>query len=107
MLLVPRGSRVPRRGFAQFFATSCSTWRDADLIDAITVAIAPAIAPHRAKRPRRAARNYGNHRRAGAGTVAAIPRTMASTEAKAGFGLAWLLGIPLPILAIVYLISRC
>jgi hypothetical protein len=32
---------------------------------------------------------------------------MASTEAKAGFGLAWLLGIPLPILLIVYLITRC
>jgi hypothetical protein len=32
---------------------------------------------------------------------------MASTEAKAGFGIAWLLGIPLPILAIVYLVSRC
>jgi len=32
---------------------------------------------------------------------------MTSTEAKAGFGLAWLLGIPLPILAVVYLISRC
>jgi hypothetical protein len=32
---------------------------------------------------------------------------MASTETKAGFGLAWLLGIPLPILAIIYFISRC
>jgi hypothetical protein len=32
---------------------------------------------------------------------------MASTGTKAGFGIAWLLGIPLPILAIVYLISRC
>jgi hypothetical protein len=37
----------------------------------------------------------------------AIHATMASTEAKAGFGLAWLLGIPLPILLIVYLITRC
>jgi len=32
---------------------------------------------------------------------------MTSTEGKAGFGIAWLLGVPLPILAIVYLISRC
>lgn len=26
---------------------------------------------------------------------------------KAGYALAWLLGVPLPILLIVYLISRC
>ena len=26
---------------------------------------------------------------------------------KAGYALAWLLGIPLPILLVVYLISRC
>lgn len=26
---------------------------------------------------------------------------------KAGYAIAWLLGIPLPILLIVYLISRC
>jgi hypothetical protein len=32
---------------------------------------------------------------------------MTSTEGKAGFGIAWLLGIPLPILFIVYLVSRC
>ena len=41
------------------------------------------------------------------GIVTAIVEIMASTEAKAGFGIAWLLGIPLPILAIVYLITRC
>jgi Ku protein len=41
------------------------------------------------------------------GTMPAPCRDMASTEAKAGFGIAWLLGIPLPILVIVYLISRC
>jgi hypothetical protein len=32
---------------------------------------------------------------------------MTSTGGKAGFGLAWLLGIPLPILAVVYMVSRC
>jgi hypothetical protein len=32
---------------------------------------------------------------------------MTSTGTKGGFALAWLLGIPLPILAIIYLISRC
>lgn len=26
---------------------------------------------------------------------------------KAGYALAWLLGVPLPILLVVYLISRC
>ncbi len=26
---------------------------------------------------------------------------------KAGYAIAWLLGIPLPILAIVYLVTRC
>ena len=26
---------------------------------------------------------------------------------KAGYALAWLLGVPLPILLIIYLISRC
>jgi hypothetical protein len=26
---------------------------------------------------------------------------------KAGYALAWLIGIPLPILLIVYLVSRC
>ncbi len=43
----------------------------------------------------------------GLGMLAALAPVMASTEAKAGFGIAWLLGIPLPILVIVYLISRC
>jgi hypothetical protein len=28
-------------------------------------------------------------------------------EGKAGYALAWLLGIPLPVLLVVYLISRC
>jgi len=32
---------------------------------------------------------------------------MTSTGAKAGFSLAWLLGIPLPILLVIYLITRC
>jgi hypothetical protein len=26
---------------------------------------------------------------------------------KAGYALAWLLGVPIPILVIVYLVSRC
>jgi len=44
----------------------------------------------------------------GAGTPSANHRfIMTSTEGKAGFGIAWLLGIPLPILLIVYLVSRC
>jgi len=30
-----------------------------------------------------------------------------SQSGKVGYALAWLLGIPLPILLIVYLISRC
>jgi hypothetical protein len=41
------------------------------------------------------------------GTHAAISTDMASTGTKSGFALAWLLGIPLPILLVVYLISRC
>jgi hypothetical protein len=41
------------------------------------------------------------------GTPTANTSVMTSTEGKAGFGLAWLIGIPLPILAIVYLITRC
>jgi hypothetical protein len=41
------------------------------------------------------------------GMSAAQASDMTSTSGKAGFGIAWLLGIPLPILAIVYLISRC
>jgi hypothetical protein len=41
------------------------------------------------------------------GTRSASRLDMASTEAKAGFSLLWLLGIPLPILLIVYLITRC
>jgi len=32
---------------------------------------------------------------------------MTTTKGKAGFGIAWLLGIPLPVLLIVYLITRC
>lgn len=28
-------------------------------------------------------------------------------EGKAGYALAWLLGVPIPVLLIVYLISRC
>jgi hypothetical protein len=28
-------------------------------------------------------------------------------QGKAGYALAWLLGVPLPILLVVYLISRC
>ena len=45
--------------------------------------------------------------RSRAGTLAAMPDSMTSTGGKAGFGIAWLLGIPLPILLVVYLISRC
>ncbi len=41
------------------------------------------------------------------GTVAAGATTMTSTGTKGGFALAWLLGIPLPILLVIYLISRC
>lgn len=35
------------------------------------------------------------------------PANMASTGTKSGFALAWILGIPLPILLVIYLISRC
>ncbi len=42
-----------------------------------------------------------------AGTPTAIPEIMTSTGGKAGFGIAWLLGIPLPILLVVSLITRC
>jgi hypothetical protein len=38
------------------------------------------------------------------GTRHALSRIMAN---KAGYAFAWLLGIPLPILLIVYLVSRC
>jgi hypothetical protein len=41
------------------------------------------------------------------GMRAAISTDMASTGSKTGFALAWILGIPLPILLVVYLISRC
>jgi hypothetical protein len=34
-------------------------------------------------------------------------QNMASTGSKTGFALAWILGIPLPILLVIYLISRC
>lgn len=43
----------------------------------------------------------------GDGMSGALRGRMTSTEGKAGFGIAWLLGVPLPILLIVYLISRC
>jgi hypothetical protein len=37
-----------------------------------------------------------------------MPRAIRSCMAnKAGYAFAWLLGIPLPILLIVYLVSRC
>jgi hypothetical protein len=41
------------------------------------------------------------------GMRAAISTDMASTGTKSGFALAWILGIPLPILLVIYLISRC
>ena len=53
----------------------------------------------RARRARSAPRGHG--------TRAAAGCCMTSTGGKAGFGIAWLLGIPLPILAIVYLFTRC
>jgi len=33
--------------------------------------------------------------------------TKQQESGKAGYALAWLLGVPLPILLIVYLVSRC
>jgi hypothetical protein len=39
-----------------------------------------------------------------AGTRHALRAHMAN---KAGYAVAWLLGIPLPILLVVYLVSRC
>ncbi|HEX3762794.1 MAG TPA: hypothetical protein VHW23_29060 [Kofleriaceae bacterium] len=41
------------------------------------------------------------------GMRAATSTIMASTGTKTGFALAWIIGIPLPILLVIYLISRC
>lgn len=41
------------------------------------------------------------------GTSTAMAASMTSTGTKGGFALAWLLGIPLPILLVIYLITRC
>jgi hypothetical protein len=51
-------------------------------------------------------------RRPVAGTCAATRLAMSTPQTnpesgKIGYAVAWLLGVPLPILLIVYLISRC